>query len=275
MNPNKSILRSVQDLKNITIIKKLNDNDNTYENIHLCKKKGDQKIYVCKTVTRHHFNPYELVVPILMKNNPHYVKLHNFVYNEKTGESYHILDYIPDGDLFELVKSDFFEFDERSSRKLIFTLVNALNDLHKEGLIHNDVKLENLLYQRKRKRLYLCDYGLVRLIGTPGMHDGTSVYFSPEKIRKEPYNPSFDWWAVGVVAYEIMSGNYPFHDEETSEEICDIEPLDLLPLLSKPLPDTEGISERAKSFLQQMLEFDINNRLNTYDKIIKHPFLSV
>lgn len=287
MNPNKSISRTVQELKNTTLIGKLSNNDSSYENVYKCQKKGDIKNYVYKTINPKYFNPFEFVVPVLMKDNPHFVPMQNFIYN-RNGDIYKIMDHVADGDLFELVKRTKKSFIEHECRKIIFTLVNALNDLHQHRLIHNDIKLENLLYNCTKKRLLLCDYGLVRMIDTPSMYDGTTVYFSPEKIQKQPYNPSFDWWAVGVVAYEMLSGGmYPYHkpdedtmqtddedgDEYDDDEITDIEPEDLLPLLLQPLEIIPNVSKKAFDFVSKMLSIDLSKRLSTYDLIVKHPFL--
>ncbi|QOD39966.1 pk-1 [Matsumuraeses phaseoli granulovirus] len=277
MNPSKSISRVVQDLKNTQVVDKLSDNDEgSYENVYICKKKGDNKRYVCKSINYASFNPLEFVVPILMRDNPHFMQLHNFVYSDK-GDAFIIMDHVADGDLFDLVKRDSEKYflNEFVCRKILFNLVNALHNLHEKQLIHNDIKLENLLFDRKKKRLFVCDYGLVRAINTPSIYDGTTVYFSPEKITKQPCDPSFDWWAVGVVAYEILSTNYPFDiDEDNEEELNGIQPEDMLPLYSKPLEKIKNVSSKAMDFVTKMLTLDINNRLSTYDEIIKHPFMS-
>nr|QNN89437.1 PK-1 [Pieris brassicae granulovirus] len=87
-----------------------------------------------------------------MHDNPHFVNIHNFVYN-KRGDVVLTMDYIPDGDLFDLVKHDNerYRLEESICRKIIFTLVNALHELHKKQFIHNDIKLENLLFDRKKR----------------------------------------------------------------------------------------------------------------------------
>nr|AIU37213.1 ORF3 pk-1 [Cydia pomonella granulovirus] len=277
MNPSKSISRVAQELSKYEILKKLDESDTeSYSSVYLCKKKGEHKRFVCKIVKPSTFNSLEFDVHILMRNNPNFIKLHNFVFNDN-GESLLIMDYVSDGDLFDFVKMNDtreLRLNEAACKKIIITLVTALNDLHKNNIVHNDVKLENLLYDRKKKRLFVCDYGLSRIVGTPSFYDGTTVYFSPEKIRHEAYQTSFDWWAVGVVAYEILSTEYPFDINEGNEEEMDaIEPKDMLPLYSKPLPTIEHVSKKANDFVRRMLALDINSRLSTYDEIIKHPFL--
>ncbi|UXX41811.1 pk1 [Psilogramma increta granulovirus] len=277
MNPNKSIARVVADLKNTQILDNLgNNDDNSYDNVYLCGKKGDHKRYVCKIVKKSRFNPLEFSVAILMQNNPHFVKVHNFVYTNG-GDAVFIMDYVSGGDLFDLVKKNGVEnrMNEIVCRKIIFTLVNTLHNLHQHKIIHNDVKLENVLYDRKKKRAYICDYGLARAIDTPSCYDGTTVYYSPEKIAKQPNQVSFDWWAVGVVTYEILSSNYPFAiDENSEEEMYNIEPADMLPLYSQPLETINNVSEKAMDFVTKMLTLDKSKRLCTYNDIIKHPFMA-
>ncbi|AAM70201.1 protein kinase 1 [Phthorimaea operculella granulovirus] len=278
MNPSRSIARVVQDLKNIQILEKLNKNeDSSYENVYLCKKRNDPTKYVCKLLEKRIFNPLEFAVAVMMKDNPHYVNIQNFVYTEN-GDVFYLMDYIKDGDLFDLIKRNKkkIPLDENACRRIIITLVNALNDLHKHYLIHNDIKLENLLYDRSKKRVYLCDFGLVSTIGAPSCYDGTVVYFSPEKIVKSVCDVSFDWWAVGVVAYEILSTHYPFDlNDNDGEEVNSIEPDEMLPLYTKPLPRINHVSNNANDFVQKMLCLDIDKRLSTYDEIIKHPWLLI
>lgn len=277
MNPNKSIARVVADLKNTQILDNLgNNDDSSYDNVYLCRKKGDHKRYVCKVVKKSRFNPLEFGVALLMHNNPHFVKVHNFVYTS-VGDAMFIMDYVAGGDLFDLVKKGGanHRMDEITCRKIIFTLVNALHDLHLHKIIHNDVKLENVLYDRKKKRAYICDYGLAKAIGTPSCYDGTTVYYSPEKIAKQPHEVSFDWWAVGVITYEILSSNYPFAiDESSEEEMYNIEPTDMLPLYSKPLELIDNVTDKAMDFVIRMLSLDKSKRLCTYSDIIKHPFMA-
>ncbi|AEB00291.1 pk-1 [Clostera anachoreta granulovirus] len=272
MNPNKSISRFVQNLRNVQILDGVGLDKQSYGNVYICKKKGDPKRYVCKTLRGRNVNPLELSVSLLMKDNPHFIKTHNYVFDG--GEVVMVMDYVPDGDMFDLMKRMDAKLDEDTCRRIVFALVNALHSLHEKHFIHNDVKLENLLYDCHKKRVYVCDYDLVRIIGTPSHHDGTTVYFSPEKIRRLPYEPSFDWWAVGVVTYELLSNKYPFDiDEDCEDELNSIEPQDMLSLYTKPLDVIEGVSREAMDFVVGMLKLDITDRLNTYDKIIKHPFL--
>ncbi|AAS82735.1 ORF3 [Agrotis segetum granulovirus] len=281
MNPNRSITKSVQYLENLEVVGKLNSDDESYENIYLLKKKDTNQMYVQKTASRKKFNFLELYVHDIMRGNSHFISLHTAVFLPDS--IFWVMDYIKDGDLYDLVKNSRYKFDETKCRKIILQLVNALNELHKKKIIHNDIKLENLLYSVNKHRIYVADYGLAHIIGTPSLYDGTSVYFSPEKIKEEVNQESFDWWAVGVVTYEILSKRYPYkiNEDETkdfdtnSDVMNGIEPQNLLPYLSRKLPRIKSASPIANDFVQRMLQFDITKRLHTYNDIIRHPFLCV
>ncbi|AJK91663.1 pk-1 [Spodoptera frugiperda granulovirus] len=287
MNSNKSIVVAQRYLNDVEIVGKLND-ENSYENIYLIKNKNNNELYVQKIVSDRNFSFFELHVHDVMRNNSHFIKLYDMIH--VPGCTFWTMQYIPDGDLFDLIKNSAFRIDENKTRKLVFQLVNALNDLHSHRIIHNDIKLENLLYNRKKHKVYICDYGLSHNIDTPSTYDGTYVYFSPEKIKHEPNQVSFDWWAVGIVTYEILSRKYPYKlfnnngdRKKTSrsssviddDDFEDIEPEELLKYQRNKLRKIRRASPTANDFVQQMLCFDYTKRLNTYNAIVRHPFLKI
>lgn len=292
MNSNKSIIVAQKYLSDVEIVGKLNESDeNSYENIYLIKNKKDKRLYVQKVVSDDKFSFFELHVHDIMRDNSHYIKLYDMIH--VPGCTFWTMEYIPDGDLFDLIKNSAFRIEETKARKLVFQLVNALNDLHTHRIIHNDVKLENLLYNRKKHKVYICDYGLSHNIDTPSSYDGTYVYFSPEKIKHEYNQVSFDWWAVGIVTYEILSRKYPYkifnqprevkhlslrkksskNSSSSADDFEDIEPEELLKYQRNKLRKIRRVSPVANDFVQQMLCFDYTKRLNSYNSIMRHPFL--
>lgn len=281
MNSNKSIALVQNYLNNLEIVRKLND-DNSYENIYLIKNKTDDKLYVQKIVAEKKVSFLELHVHYVMRDNPHYIKMYDVFYVPDC--MFWTMQYIPDGDLYNMIHYSTFKFEEKKARKLIFQLVNALNDLHAHRIIHNDMKLENLLYDRSKNKVYICDYGLSVNIDTPSSYDGTYEYFSPEKIKFELNQESFDWWAVGVVAYEILSRKYPYDELESrkknqvmqsnsSSSNDNFDPEELLKCQRKKLPKIKRVSPVANDFVQQMLCYDYTKRLHSYNSIMRHPFL--
>ncbi|AQQ80273.1 protein kinase-1 [Betabaculovirus altermyunipunctae] len=294
MNSNKSISMAQRYLNDVEVVGKLNESeDSSYENIYLIKHKNDDKLYVQKIVNDDSFLIFELHVHDIMRDNSHFIKLYDVIH--VPGCTFWTMQYVPDGDLFDLIRNSTFRIDENKTRKLLFQLVNALNDLHAHRIIHNDVKLENLLYNRKKHKVYICDYGLSHNIDTPSSYDGTCVYFSPEKIKRELNQVSFDWWAVGIVAYEILSGKYPYKiftkdggaggssssmrkklsRSSSANDVDEVEPEELLKYQRNKLRKIRRVSAVANDFVQQMLCFDYTKRLHSYNSIMRHPFLKI
>ncbi len=95
-------------------------------------------------------------------------------------------------------------------------LVEGVCALHSAGKLHRDIKPSNVQVT-SADRLVLLDFGLVsdlvidRQVSLQKYLAGTTAYVSPEQLRGEPLGFSSDWYAVGVLLYEILTGRVPFH----------------------------------------------------------------
>ncbi|MBV9339252.1 MAG: serine/threonine protein kinase [Solirubrobacterales bacterium] len=104
--------------------------------------------------------------------------------------------------------------DPRRSVRLLTQVAHALDTAHGAGLIHRDVKPQNILIG-KSDHAYLADFGLIkapdeaRLTGT-GQFIGTIDYVAPEQIQAEPATPASDIYALAGVLYECLTGEVPF-----------------------------------------------------------------
>ena len=104
--------------------------------------------------------------------------------------------------------------DPRRSLRLLAQVAHALDTAHRAGLIHRDVKPQNILIG-KDDHAYLADFGLIkapdeaRLTGT-GQFIGTIDYVAPEQIQAEPATPASDIYALAGVLYECLTGEVPF-----------------------------------------------------------------
>jgi len=142
--------------------------------------------------------------------HPFVVKLrYGFQSNTKL---YMVMDYYSGGSLFYHAER-MGSFPEDSVRFFAAEITLALDHLHQRGIIYRDLKLENVLLDSEG-HLALTDFGLskdsCRKDDLTTTFCGTPIYVAPEVIERKPYSFGIDWWALGVVMFELISGRVPF-----------------------------------------------------------------
>jgi len=102
---------------------------------------------------------------------------------------------------------------EARIRAALPQLVSGLTSLHQSGLLHRDLKPANVMVSWTG-RVCLLDFGLVRAFGTDTLQKftigGTPAYMSPEQARGDSLTEASDWYAIGVMIYEALTGQLPF-----------------------------------------------------------------
>ncbi|AAQ88172.1 protein kinase 1 [Ectropis obliqua nucleopolyhedrovirus] len=238
--------------------------DGKFGSVSLYKHKPTQKNFIVKYIKTKQFNAIEPYVHYLMKGNKHFVNLY-YSFNWLRGHLL-IMDYVKEGDLFDFCQKR--KVTEIECKHIVKQIVEALNALHMYKLVHNDIKLENVLCD-DRMHVTLCDYGMCQHIGVESIYDGTVDYFSPEKIKGANYDAHFDWWAVAILIYELLTHhNHPFkidNDEELT--VAKLEKRQF-----RNINFDRIMSTQVKSLLQSMLTFKLMYRLKTYKEIINHSF---
>ncbi|KAF9793030.1 cAMP dependent protein kinase [Thelephora terrestris] len=125
---------------------------------------------------------------------------------------YMLLSYVPGGELFTHLRRAQ-RFSPDVTRFYLATIVLALKYLHSFNIIYRDLKPENLLLD-SRGYLRLTDFGFAKIVeDRTWTLCGTPEYLAPEIILNEGHGKPADWWACGVLAYEMMVGFPPFFDE--------------------------------------------------------------
>ena len=100
-------------------------------------------------------------------------------------------------------------FTENQVRFFVACVVTALEYLHLNGIVHRDVKPENLVLDA-RGYLRLTDFGIAQHLQNTSSFSGTPGYMAPEVMARQPYGVQADYFAVGVLVYEFMKGRRPY-----------------------------------------------------------------
>ena len=207
-----------------------------------------------------------------MCKHPNLLELEE-VYETAT-KLYIVTKYVSGGSLFQYLKENNFKVSESFSKKIILDIATALGFLHSFGIIHRDIKLENVLVEIKHNKVKakIIDFGLSCILG-PSQNSceqvGTLKYASPELISRIPYRESVDVWGLGVIAYILLAGRMPFYGK-TDQEIA-------TRILKKPI-EFEGekwnhVSEGAKHILKMLLTRRPAQRMKL-NELLSEPWLT-
>lgn len=235
-------------------------------------KKDTKQIYALKTLRKHHIVSRMEVTHTLAErtvlariNNPFVVPLKfSFQSPEKL---YLVLSFINGGELFyHLQKSGKFSMDR--SRFYIAELLTALESLHELDVIYRDLKPENILIDYQG-HIALCDFGLCKLNMSnedkTNTFCGTPEYLAPELLLNQGYTRSVDWWTLGTLLYEMLTGLPPFYDDDVSAMYKKI--------LQNPLKFPSFLEGTdAEDLLTKLLQKDPSKRLDEAKAIKAHPF---
>lgn len=122
-----------------------------------------------------------------------------------------VMEFVKGGELYKIYQSKK-RFNEKVVRFYAAQLVLAIGYLHSKGIVHRDLKLENILVA-ENGYIKIIDYGLAKILKNneeATSFCGTPEYLAPEMLTKESYDKSVDWWAVGILMYEMLIGVTPF-----------------------------------------------------------------
>ena len=143
-------------------------------------------------------------------DHPHIVSIYD-VGRTSAGQIYYTMPYLPNGDLATRNLRE----DPLRVLEIMRALAEALGCAHDQGIVHRDVKPENVLFD-KFDRPLLADFGIALSgayqprVTREGATIGSSGYMSPEQARGQALDGRSDFYSLGVVCYELLTGEMPF-----------------------------------------------------------------
>jgi serine/threonine protein kinase/DNA-binding SARP family transcriptional activator/ABC-type glycerol-3-phosphate transport system substrate-binding protein len=144
--------------------------------------------------------------------HPHVVPLYD--YWREPNAAYLVMRFLRGGSVEDLLETG--PLDPTRVVSITEQIASALGAAHRQGVVHRDVKPGNVLLDEEGNA-YLTDFGVALDAGSPErstgtMMRGTPAYLSPEQIRLEPTSPRSDAYALGIVVFEMLTGEHPFPD---------------------------------------------------------------
>jgi serine/threonine protein kinase len=152
--------------------------------------------------------------------HPNVVQIFDSGLDERSGRHFIVMEYIEGSSCAEILRDDgWVEVDEGIS--IIEQACEGLHYAHRHGVVHRDVKPGNLLRAREGE-VKLADFGIAKAteqssITQVGSVLGTAAYLAPEQARGEEAGPRADLYALGVVAYQLLSGRLPYEATSLTE----------------------------------------------------------
>ncbi|ORY28135.1 kinase-like domain-containing protein [Naematelia encephala] len=182
---------------------------------------------------------------------------------------YMLLSYIPGGELFSHLRRAG-RFTPDVSRFYLASIVLAIEYLHANNIIYRDLKPENLLLDRTGY-LRIADFGFAKLIEDRTYTlCGTPEYLAPEIVLSQGHGKAVDWWALGILAFEMLAGYPPFFDDH---------PLGIYEkILRGDIAFPGHIDPYAKDLIRGLLTADRTKRLGNLrggaKDVMSHPWFA-
>ena len=158
-----------------------------------------------------------------MCQHPNIIQIYDVIENEDYLSI--VIENLTGGDLLDYFLKNKGQINENRIASIIMSACNALGYLHNFGIIHRDIKLNNLMLidNSPNSDIKIVDFGLSKILIPKDLCEeafGTISFAAPELLLRKPYDFSVDIWSLGVCLFYMLSGDFPFgNDNEDSKEI--------------------------------------------------------
>ena len=201
-------------------------------------------------------------------NHPFILTLHGTMQDSKY--VYFVLELLLGGELFKMLRTKS-QFPESWSRFYASSVLLAFCQIHARKIAYRDLKPENLVMDAQGF-LKIVDFGLAKKVegGKTWTLCGTPDYLAPEVILNEGHDWAVDYWALGVLIYEMTAGTSPFYAEDPMEIYEKI----LSGHVSIPSHFTRGLSDLVKKLLKTYQSKRLGRTKGGTAAVMKHKWFS-
>jgi len=230
---------------------------------------------------------------ILARNITHKNVVRIYDLGEADGIRFITMEYVDGEDMRTLLRKHG-KFSAQDAIPMIEQVCRALDAAHSEGVIHRDLKPQNVM-RDKQGRIVVMDFGLARSLGDSGMTQtgaivGTMEYMSPEQALGSQLDQRSDIFSVGLIFYELLTGKSPYHADtaiaslmrrtrEVAKPASDVEntvPRSLSAIVSRCLErEPANRYHSVVELLQQLNAWEANPNISAdaLSKMIPHPII--
>ncbi|XP_064634017.1 twitchin-like isoform X9 [Lineus longissimus] len=243
--------------------------------VHRCREKATGRIFVAKFIpTPFPLDKVTVRNEIGVMNDLHHPKLmHLYDAFDGDGEMCLIMEFLSGGELFDRVADDSYKMCEAEVINYMRQVCDGISHMHDNCYVHLDIKPENIICENsKSPNIKMIDFGLATKLNPDEIvkvTTATAEFAAPEIVDMEPVGYYTDIWALGVLAYVLLSGLSPFAGEDDLETLQNVKrgTWDF---------DSEGfknISDEGKDFIRKCLQKQPGKRL-TIHECLEHKWLT-
>jgi serine/threonine protein kinase len=191
----------------------------------------------------------------------HVVRL--FDHGQSDGRSYELLEYVEHGSLEDLIRQEGPRVPDQRVREILAEVATAIDHLHHHEVVHRDIKPSNVLVRTLQPLdLVLADFGIASVLGQESRRfttgNRTIAYSAPETAAGE-ISQAADWWPLGIMLVEMLTGHHPFAGAQPGEMMND--QAIMSQLFQMPVDRlVEGVADPWRILCRGLLRRDARNR---------------
>jgi eukaryotic-like serine/threonine-protein kinase len=236
--------------------------------VYLASREGDDEPLVVKILRREIIENKSILARFMEEyslverlQSRHVARIHG--HGNSDGQAYLVMEFFEGGDLNKRLGGK--ALPAADALRIFRELMFALGDIHEKGILHRDLKPQNLMF-REDGTLAILDFGIAKQVDTAidrtsqGEILGTPRYMSPEQVQGRALDLRTDIYSAGVLLYQMLTGSH-LYEGDTAVEVA-------LHHLSTPppaLPESLGVYQRL---MDKLLEKDRDARFRNADEVI-------